>query len=184
MRIRSTRHIGTSRSGIALIETALTLPLLLLLFLNLINFGFYIYGWITVNNAARAAAEYQVYNGVAVGFPGVPAFSQICSGVWQSDVSSLYSTGASTGSCGWTNVTLQICSNRNGATSCSWSGSGAPPSLSMPSDPEPTLHVLYMADVVYHYSPIIPVGTLPVVNVPLTLGPSIIERQVVMRGMQ
>ena len=54
--------------GQALIEAALLLPMLLVLMLNGINFGLYIYAWVTVNDAARAAAEYAVDNGVATGF--------------------------------------------------------------------------------------------------------------------
>jgi hypothetical protein len=44
------RHRDVRRSGQALVETALALPLLILLLVNVINFGFSIYGYITANN--------------------------------------------------------------------------------------------------------------------------------------
>jgi len=170
--------------GSALLETAIMLPLLFLLFLNAANFGTYIYAWITVNNAARAAAEFQVYNGVVVGFPQLPSFSTVCLNVWQTDVSSLPSVGAKTGDCGWGNVTLEICSNDNGSISCSISGSGSAPALTIPADPEPDKHILYLAQVAYDYTPIFPVFTLPVIDLPLSLSPATLTRQVVMRSMQ
>lgn len=44
--------------GQALIEASLLVPMIFFLFLGLTNFGFYIYAFITVSNAARAAAQY------------------------------------------------------------------------------------------------------------------------------
>src|SRR5689334_16870203 len=53
------RRRHTSR-GQALIELALILPLLLLLIVNVVNFGGLLYAWITVSNAARAGAQYSI----------------------------------------------------------------------------------------------------------------------------
>ena len=173
------------RKGSAVIEAVLMLPLLLLLFLNTVNAGVYLFAWVTLNNAARAAVEYQIYNGVAIGFPQIPTFSSVCRNVWYPDVSSIPSPGTpAPGVCAWPNVSLEICSNKNGNISCQWSGSGAPPTLTIPTDPEPALHTLYVADVAYLYTPLIPVFTLPIINVPLTFGPTTLHRQVVMRSMQ
>ena len=41
-----------------MVEASLTVPLLLFLFLGATNFGFYIYAFISVSNAARVAAQY------------------------------------------------------------------------------------------------------------------------------
>ena len=117
-----------SRKGAALIETALLLPILLLLILNMVNLGIYIFAWITVNNAARAAAEYSAYNGAAVNLPAQPTFAQI-QGLTNNEVSSLPNYAANT------NPTLRVCSNTNGTLTCSGSCSGT---CSTPADPEPS----------------------------------------------
>ena len=46
-----------SCSGQALIEFSLVLPLLLLLIVNVVNFGGLLYAWVTVSNAARTGAQ-------------------------------------------------------------------------------------------------------------------------------
>jgi TadE-like protein len=154
-------------SGVALVETALTLPLLLLLLLSTVNFGLYIYGWVTVNNAARAAVEYAIYNGVAVDFPVKATFSQIQVLV-NNDVSSLpgYSAG--------TNPTLEVCN-----PVCSAGPYSPPP------DPEPNHRfAIYSADVAYTYRPLFSGFNIPRLGIYLTLPPTVIHRQVVMRSMQ
>ncbi len=45
------------RTGQALIEASLLVPVVFFLFLGLTNFGFYVYAFITVGNAARTAAQ-------------------------------------------------------------------------------------------------------------------------------
>ncbi len=49
---------GCRRGGHAVIEIALFLPWILLLFLGVFNFGFFSYALISVENAARVAALY------------------------------------------------------------------------------------------------------------------------------
>ena len=49
-----------SAGGQALVESALVLPLLFLLVINVVNFGGMLYAWITVSNAARTGADYMV----------------------------------------------------------------------------------------------------------------------------
>jgi Flp pilus assembly protein TadG len=46
------------RRGQALIEASLMMPMLFFLFLGMTNFGFYIYAFIEVGNAARVAAQF------------------------------------------------------------------------------------------------------------------------------
>jgi hypothetical protein len=176
------QHAGAGRRGQALVETALTLPLLILLLVNAVNFGFYIYGYITVNNAARAIAQYRVYNGVAVGFPRTPTPAELnC--VLNHEVSSLPNKG-SPGTCGsassgWPNITVRICSNRNGTVNCTGGGSYAPP-----ADVEPSRFALYSAEVTYTFTPVIPPFVVPGINVPASLFPTTIYRHVLMRSMQ
>src|SRR6266566_3503548 len=138
----SRRKGARSQRGMAMVEAVLLLPLLLLLLLNVVNFGIYIYASITVANAARTAAEYRIYNGVVVAFPATPAFSQVQTLV-NNDVSSLPNYSASV------NPTLKICSSSNGTVTCSGSGSYTPP-----ADPEPTLYAIYSADVAYTFTPV------------------------------
>lgn len=176
------RHARARTKGQALVEAAITIPLLMLLFVNAVNFGFYIYGYITVNNAARAIAQYRVYNGVAVGFPRTPTLAELNCVLYQ-EVSSLPNKGSpgacgSTGS-GWPNITLRICSNRNGTVSCTGSGSYAPP-----PDVEPARFALYSAEVTYTFTPVIPPFVVPGINVPAAVFPATIYRHVLMRAMQ
>lgn len=53
---------GGGDSGQALIETALTLPLLLLMLLGAFEFGRCVYASIEITNAAKAAAQYGAQN--------------------------------------------------------------------------------------------------------------------------
>ncbi len=51
-------HTPTSQRGFALTETAITLPLLLFMFIVILDFGRIMYSGITSSNAARAAVGY------------------------------------------------------------------------------------------------------------------------------
>ena len=157
-----------------MIEMALLMPLLLLLILNLANFGIYIFAWITVNNAARQAAEYSAYNGPAVNFINPPTFAQIETLV-NTDVKSLPNFAAGT------NPTLQVCSNANGTLTCSGSCAGV---CTTPADPEPTLYAVNYVDVEYNYTPLFNAFDIPSLGISLTLPPSVIHRQAAMRSMQ
>lgn len=165
-----------SSEGQSLVETALLLPVLLLLLLNTMNFATYIYGWITVTHSARAALEYQVYNGVTIGFPGAPSFSQVC-GVWSQETSSLPNIGTwDSTNCRWTNATLKICS-KTGTSSAVCSGTG---SFTTPSDPGN--YTLYSVDVAYTYTPVAAAFSIPALGISLSM-PTTIERSLVMRSM-
>ena len=164
--------VARSSNGSALVETALVLPLILLLMLNTVNFGIYIFAWITMDNAARAAASYAAYNGVVVNFPGSPTFAQIQALV-NADVSRLPNYVAST------NPTLKVCKNTNGVITCNGTGSFTPA-----ADPNPTRYTIFSADVAYTFTPVFSSFTFPYVNISLTLPVATLHRQVVMRSMQ
>lgn len=51
-------HITPSRRGNAVVETALMMPWLFLLFLGVFDFGFYVYAAISTQHAARSAVLY------------------------------------------------------------------------------------------------------------------------------
>ena len=156
------RRTRRSTSGAALLEATLVLPMLVLLMLNLINFGMYIYAWVTLNNAARAVVEYCVYTGVVLGFPPSPSTSQM-QNVLNDEVQSLPNHNS---------VTWVVCSNANGTSTCQGPGAVFTP----PTDPlNPTGYAVYSARVWYTFQPVFSIT-------PLTAGS--IFRQVDMRSMQ
>jgi Flp pilus assembly protein TadG len=157
--------------GSALIETVLVIPLLLLFLLNLVNFGAYFYCWITVENAARAAVEYQSYQGAAPGTPSAPTFAQV-QALINTDSSSLPGFNASV------NPTLEICSNDSAGNKQCSAGTYVPP-----TEIEAGFK-LYSADVTYSFTPIFPALVIPLLNVPLTIPAATIHRQAVMRSLQ
>lgn len=162
--------LGSSQ-GAVLVEFTLVFPLMLLLALNAINFSTYIYSWITVSNAARDAAEFQTYNGVPVGASSIyPAYSDVNTLV-TADLASLPPTSNT-----WT---LEVCSSFNGTTSCAGTGSYTPP-----ADPEPSIYTLYSIDIAYTYAPLVSAFTLPVLNISMTIPPTTIHQQIVMRSLQ
>ncbi len=64
-------------SGQSAVECALILPFLLLLIINVVNFGALFYAWISVANAARAGAQYYTSAGVSVSGGTGPSLSQV-----------------------------------------------------------------------------------------------------------
>src|SRR3954471_20197737 len=107
------------RSGQALIEFALVLPLLFLLIVNVVNFGGMLYAWISVSNAARLGAQYYITGSATIGAPTRPAVGTIQTLVLN-DLSALPNS-----------ATAQVCvsTSQSGTVSCN-SGTapaGAPP---------------------------------------------------------
>lgn len=157
-------------SGQALIEYLLVLPMLLLLVVNLVNFGGFLFAWITVANAARAGADYAIMGGASVGSPQAASASQISSLITQ-DVSSLPNVSS---------LAINVCQNYNG-TITTLAGT----CTSIPSDPEPSTYVLTTVDVTYTYNPFISSGfQFPSLNVYATLPPTTVHRRAVMRQIQ
>jgi len=145
------------------------MPFLVVLMLNVANFGMYIYAWVTVNNAARALLEYRVYTGVVLGYPPSPSVTQMGNLVTD-EVSSLPNKGS---------VTWVVCRNANGATSCQGPGTTFTPD----TDPSAAHYALYSAKVWYTFQTLFPPVTLPLGYSAYGLSGSV-SRQVSMRGMQ
>src|SRR5689334_6011730 len=78
--------------GQALVEFALTLPLLFLLIINVVNFGAYLYAGIAISNAARAGANYMMMGPAYAGGPSYPTVTQI-SNLVLDDIASLPNHG-------------------------------------------------------------------------------------------
>jgi Flp pilus assembly protein TadG len=164
----------SSERGAALLEYALLLPVLLLLMLNTANFAPYLFAWITVNDAARAATEYQIYNGAAVGQQSIPTAAQV-EALVTSEVQSLHNNPS---------VTVEICSNNSSSGTAVYNCSGTGTAFTPPADPDPTRFVLTAVIINYTYQPIAGLFTLPIINVPLTIPPTTMTRRIVMRNIQ
>ena len=167
-------------NGQALIEFALMVPLIFLLIINGVNFGGFIYSWITISNAARAGAEYASMGSAYASYPSLATLSQITTLI-QNETSSL--PGAST-----TNPAVAICENQNGTaisyppTNPTTSCSGTAP----PNDPETitgvsgaSLYTTVAIDVTYTYTPFVP--AFSVAGFGIVSPPGTVHRRTVMR---
>lgn len=190
LRRRTTRW--SSHSGQSLIETALLLPLLLLLIFNVINFAYYFLVGIHLASAPREGVQYS-----AMGFstPGQLTLPEV--GPAGAAASVAYLTYQDMAALVDTNVGAQVrvCTSAAGTTvdgsgnhvarcvlctsgsdTCS-TGSG--PFATPAVDPEGTAFVLHRVDVQYTVAPLIP-GTV----FGITVLPSYtFHRQVSMRAM-
>jgi Flp pilus assembly protein TadG len=154
----------SKRTGQALIEFALIMPLALLLAVNAVNFGGYIFAWITVAGAARDGAEYMMMSSASAGSPTAATSGQVTSLV-TSDVASLLNKAS---------VLVATCTNAttaaNGCTTF--------------FDPEAPTYTLATVDVTYTYNPFIPLFSFPRLGISATLPTSSIHRKAVVRMMQ
>lgn len=155
--------------GQALVEFALVLPLLFLLIVNAVNFGAFLFAWITVSNGARAGVQYMSQGRITVGTP-TPATAAQISALITSDISSLINRAS---------LQVRVCKNNNGVQSCSGPGAYVPP-----ADPEPANYVLASVDLTYTYVPLIPLWEFPGLGIHATLPTTTIHRQASMRMLQ
>jgi len=159
----------TPLTGQALVEFALVLPLLFLLVVNAVNFGAFLFAWITVANSARTGAQYMVMAGATVGAPKPATAAQITTLI-TNDISSLLNR---------TSLAVRVCINNNAILTCSGPGTYVPP-----ADPEPTKYVLASVNVTYQYQPLIPLWDFNGLGIHATLPPTTIHRQASMRMLQ
>jgi Flp pilus assembly protein TadG len=157
------------QGGQSLVEFALVLPLLLLLVVNAVNFGTYLYALITIANAARAGAEYSLIGGAMSGAPSSPSAAMVTTLVTQ-DAVSLPNRAS---------LQVRVCTNNNGTVVCAGPGTDTPA-----ADPEAPLYVLTTVDVRYTYQPLIPLWSFPQLGIRATLPATAIHRRAVMRRMQ
>jgi Flp pilus assembly protein TadG len=155
--------------GQALIEFALILPLAFLLIVNAVNFGAFLFAWISVANGARAGAQYSVMGPASVGTMAAPTPAQVTTLV-NNDLASLLNRAS---------LAVRVCTNTNGTVACSGTGTGTPP-----ADPEPASYVLTSVDVRYTYVPVISLWDFPGLGIHATLPATTIHRQVSMRKLQ
>lgn len=165
-------RVRKASKGQALIEFALTVPLLFVLLANLVNFGAFLFGWITVANAARSGAQYAVMAGASVGGPAPPSAAQVNAVITQ-DISSLLNRAS---------LKYRVCTNYNGTSTCTGSAGYAPPAAA--GDPEAAHYVAGTVDVSYTYQAPIPVFDFVGLGIRATLPSATIHRRAVMRMIQ
>jgi Flp pilus assembly protein TadG len=155
---------ASRRKGQALVEFALLVPLVFLLAVNALNFGGFLFAWITVANAARAGAEYMSMSSASPGAPAAATPAQITTLV-TNDISSLMNRSS---------LVVAICTNNttaaNGCTTL--------------FDPEAPAYTLATVDVTYTYKPFIPLFSFPKLGISATLPSSTIHRKAVVRMLQ
>jgi Flp pilus assembly protein TadG len=162
-----TRKLAKGDSGQALVETALMMPIIILMMLNAVNFGYYYLVALDLTSAARTGALYSMIGSATpagTALPTAAGTSNLTASylTYQDLTGSLLSPG---------NATVQVCSAALGTTgsgsaqtaqceTCTTSactgltvGSGSP---TPDSDPEAPTFVLNRVDVTYTFSPIIP----------------------------
>lgn len=173
------RLASAMQTGQSLIEFALSLPFLLLLIVNTVNFGGYFFATITVASAARAGSQYRVLGGASIGAPAPPSAAQIFNLV-TTDMSPLLNAAS---------LAVRVCTqtmdaSNNPTTTCDSSGTGT--FADPPSDTrsEGHLYALAWVDVQYTYQPYIGALNFPALGIYTTLPPSTIRRQSVMRMLQ
>ncbi|HWR35693.1 MAG TPA: TadE/TadG family type IV pilus assembly protein [Clostridia bacterium] len=182
---RPTRR-GSRQAGQSLIETALLIPLLLLLVFNVINFGYYFIVALQLASAPREGVEYSIQGFQTPGqvnlAPAGPASNTMSvSYLTYQDMNRLAGSASTPmrvctkSIAGGTNGTgssqTAKCAYFNGASSATFTGPA--------SDPEAPLFVLHRVDVQYTITPIIPAEVFG-----LTVLPNLtFHRQVSMRAM-
>jgi hypothetical protein len=197
--MRKLKSLFKLDSGQALVETAIVLPLLLTLFLNVINVGFFFLIALNVAVTPRAAVEYSI-----MGFT-TPAELDVLPAVYPANTTTTVGyTGyqdTSQSLRSYTNAKIQICSGSNGytnfntttqtavcktctsSTDATCAGSNT---YTAASDPESPKMLLHRVDVTYTFSTPFP-GTAFNIVVPKTActsGTCTFHRQIVMRAIR
>jgi Flp pilus assembly protein TadG len=160
------RKLSRSSSGQALVETALILPVLLLVLLNAVNFGYFYLVALNLTSASRSGALYAMIGSstpAGTALPPAAGTSNLTASylTYKDLTGSLFAPG---------NATVQVCSASigvtgsgstqtaqcetctNSATCATTGGTGSP---APDSDPEAPAFVLNRVDVTYTFSPII-----------------------------
>jgi Flp pilus assembly protein TadG len=152
------------RKGQALVEFALLVPLVFLLAVNAVNFGGFLFAWITVADAARSGADYMALSSASPGSPTPATLAQITTLV-TNDVTSLMNRSS---------VVVAICTNKTAAAN----------GCTTFVDPEATTYTLATVDVTYTYQPYIPLFSFPKLGISATLPATTIHRKAVVRMLQ
>jgi len=155
-------------SGQSMVETALILPLLLMVIFNAVNFGYFFLVALNLAAAPRSGALYSIQGFSSPGALGLPAASPASVRTTVSYLTYQDMTGALRSP---SNATVQVCTKSLGvnnpltanqtakcvtctnASACSGAGTGNPAPA---ADPEAPYFVLNRVDVTYTFTPLIP----------------------------
>ncbi len=181
--IRLRKQCG-SQSGQSLLETALLIPLLLLLVFNAINFGYYFIVCIHLASAPREGVQYSIQGfetpaHIGLANPGPSTDTHSVSYLTYHDMNTL--TGSGT-------TAVRVCSMEIGLNNpglstqtaqCTSYGSAASPAFAaVAADPESPNFVLHRVDVQYTVTPLIKSSPFGLITPTLTF-----HRQVSMRAI-
>lgn len=145
--------------GQSVVETALLLPLLLILFLNAVNFGYFLLVTLNLTSATRNGIEYAIEGSSTPRNASLPAVANST----VNDISSLINSELQNLSAGTLGV--QVCSLSVGSTTASPPLTTCATSGTVPSNPTPDADpewqtypgfALNRVDVWYSFQPIIP----------------------------
>jgi len=177
-------------SGQALLETALVMPLLIFLVLNVINFGYIFVVGLNLAAAPRSGALYSITGFSTPGTlslpaAGPPGTANTISYLTYNDITgALWSPSA---------ATVQVCTKKVGiaaagtsnCVTCTGGSCNAGNTLAAPAaDPEPSAFYLHDVEIAYSFPPLIPGGPFGLL-LPSTCTPSscTFYRHVAMRAM-
>lgn len=170
-------RLRSREGGQSLVETALVLPLFLLITFNAVNFGYFFFVAVNLASAPREGVEYSIQgfatpSQLNLPDPGPSTTDTSVSWLTYQDMAALYLSA---------NAQVQVCSkvlglSAPGTANCAQYGGGT---FSSPAaDPEPGSFVLHRVDVNYTVNPLIP-GWMFGLTIPSTA----FHRQVSMRAM-
>jgi Flp pilus assembly protein TadG len=154
---------ASQAEGQALVEFALIVPLVFFLAVNAVNFGGFLFAWITVASAARSGVQYMTMSSASPGAPAA-ATPALIGALVTNDVFSLLNKSS---------IVVLTCTNNTASAGC-----GTLP------DPEAPAYTLATVDVTYTYKPLIPLFSFPKLGIGATLPPGTIHRKAVMRMLQ
>jgi len=160
------------QSGQSLLETALLVPLLLLIVLNAINFGYYFIVCIQLASAPREGVEYSIQGSLSAGSNALPK-----TGPFTATTTVSYLTYQDMLSLnGSSSTPVQVCSKVNGVTSPADPTQTVSKCITYPTagltfpapapDPEAPNFVLNRVDVRYTVKPLIPATPFGITLIP------------------
>jgi Flp pilus assembly protein TadG len=162
--------LARRRSGQALLETALTLPLLMLIVLNAINLGYFFWAAINLVGATRAGAQWSIMGtGSTLGAQLPPSGDQNT----PTSVAYLTFQDMSAFASPSSNALVVVCTttytNGFGSYSCNNPYGNGSLSVTPDVDPEAPTLTLNRVDVVYQFTPLIGKGWIGVWSPPLKI---------------
>jgi Flp pilus assembly protein TadG len=200
MPIRKSSALLRGNSGQSLVEIAVVLPILLMIVLNAVNFGYFILVAVNLAAAPRSGVEYSIIGSAAPAGAGLPVelgtANTTASYLTYRDVNGALNASSSAsvqvcskvlGTSGSGSSRIAQCKSCTSSSSCTGAGAGSP---TPPADPEAPNFVLNRVDISYTFNPLIPGTPFGVVLLPTTACTSsngtitcTFRRQVSMRAM-